>query len=550
MKRIYRNLLVIILPLLFASQLYAQKFEAENATLTGGATKQACTTCSGGFYVAQSEGNLTFTVPITKEGFYNISIVAASTGGSKINKFSIDDNTLDFSIAQTQFTTLRLVGAQKLTSGQHQVKIVKSWGWINIDYLELEEVSATSRFQLNQILVTANPIPQAKSLYDFLLDNYGDKIISGVMTLNSLDEATWLKENTGKEPALLGIDFMHSGRGYSWYDSKTPINDAKTWYNRNGIPALMWHWRDPSRKTEEFYTKSSSKPEGTDFDISKVSDVNSAEYKAMLADIDYIAGLLKELQDQNVPVIWRPLHEAAGGWFWWGAKGGAPLKTLWRLMYDRMVNYHGLRNLIWVWTREPNDEDWYPGEEYVDIVGRDIYKDGDHSSQTLEFSDMNNRYGGKKMVTLSEVGSFPDVDNLVKDGAAWSWYMPWYGNYTRDSRYNSLDLWKKMFAHDYVITLDEMPDLKTYVRQDLVTGIFDGIKANSSFIAYPTSIRDNLFIKADRTIKTIEIYNLLGACMKREEGKGKDAVVSFANIPAGMYLVVVNKLETVKVWKQ
>ena len=77
----------------------------------------------------------------------------------------------------------------------------------------------------------------------------------------------------------------------------------------------------------------------------------------MIKDIDYTAGLLKKLQDNKVPVIWRPLHEAAGGWFWWGAQGAAPCKKLWQVMFDRMVNHHGLHNLIWVWTREPNDDD-------------------------------------------------------------------------------------------------------------------------------------------------------------------------------------------------
>jgi mannan endo-1,4-beta-mannosidase len=73
---------------------------------------------------------------------------------------------------------------------------------------------------------------------------------------------------------------------------------------------------------------------------------------------------------------------------------------------------------------------------------------------------MNILYGSKKMVTLSEVGSIPDVDNLLRDSAAWSWFMVWYGAYTRNDTNNSLDLWKKMFAHSYVITLDEMPSLK------------------------------------------------------------------------------------------
>ena len=543
------TLLLCLLSLSFLnSSVLAQRYEAENATLTGGASIIVCANCSGGNAVAQREGNLTFTVNMPTEGFYNIYVRAASPSGDKINKFEIGGNTLDFSLKQNnQYSTLKLVSAQKLAAGQHQVKIAKSWGWIDIDYIEFEKVDATDRFNLNQTLVTPNPTAEVKALYDFLLDNYGDKIISGAMTLESFDEAIWLKENTGKEPALLGIDFMHSGRGYTWYNDRTPINDAKTWYNRNGIPALMWHWRDPSRTTEEFYTRNNSKPNGTSFDVSKISDPTSAEYKAMVADIDFIAGMLKELQDQNVPVIWRPLHEAAGGWFWWGAKGPEPLKALWILMYDRMLNHHGLRNLIWVWTREPNDDAWYPGDEYVDIVGRDIYKDGDHGSQTLEFSDMNNRYGGKKMLALSEVGSFPDVDNLMRDGAAWSWFMPWYGSYTRDSRYNSLALWRKVLAHEYVITLDEMPQLSTYERQDPVTepteptGLWNKKNEKPAFVAYPTVVVADLTISSEKRIETVAVYNVQGKLVKRQKVGGTKTVVSFAGLAPGLYMVKTNQ---------
>lgn len=315
-------------------------------------------------------------------------------------------------------------------------------------------VTQPVRFTISSTLVTPGATKEATALYQYLRNNYGKKILSGVMTLNSFDETTWLKSNTGKEPAIIGLDFMHCNRNYNWYDNEQPIKDAKTYWDRNGIPTLLWHWRDPSRKTEEFYTSK------TGFDISKISDSSSAEYKAMISDIDFVSALLKKLQEQKVPVIWRPLHEAAGGWFWWGAKGAVPCKKLYQLMYDRMVNYHGLKNLIWVWTREPNDNDWYPGDAYVDIIGRDIYKQGDHTSQIAEWTGMNTLYGGKKMVTLSEVGSIPDVDGLVADKAAWLWFMAWYGDYTRSSTNNSPELWKKLFASDYVITLDEVPSLK------------------------------------------------------------------------------------------
>ena len=52
-----------------------------------------------------------------------------------------------------------------------------------------------------------------------------------------------------------------------------------------------------------------------------------------------------------MPVLWRPYHEMNGDWFWWGKKTGpSGHRALWRMMYDRFVNYHGLNNLLWVWN--------------------------------------------------------------------------------------------------------------------------------------------------------------------------------------------------------
>lgn len=529
--------------------IQAQRYEAENATLSGGATKQSSPGRSGGQYVAQNEGTLTWDVSITTEGFYTIILNAAAPNGNKINTFSIGDNTIDFSSAGSEFTSTTLVSTLRLHAGIHTVKILKSWGYINIDYIEFQRVGSDSRFAINEHLVTPEPIENAVRLYQFLRDNYGHKIISGVMTLNSFDETTWLKINTGREPALVGLDFMHSGREYDWYNDKQPVDDAKAYYERNGIPAICWHWRDPSRATEEFYTAKTS------FDVSKIFESASPEYQAMMADIDYISGLLKELQTSNVPVIWRPLHEAAGGWFWWGAKGAAPCKKLFQVMYDRMVNYHGLKNLIWVWTREPNDSEWYPGDAYVDIVGRDLYKDGVHSSHVLEWSNMNELYGKKKLITLSECGSFPDPDHLSANGAAWSWFMPWYGSFVRDAKYNSLDLWKKTMNHEYVITLDEMPDLTTYEavdhppEPDPVLSV-ELINDEDATWLFPTIVTDNLYIESKHEIGAIAVYNASGIRIYSSTAKSKKAVIPFSNEGKGVFFVKIRNRPAVKVFKR
>lgn len=304
-------------------------------------------------------------------------------------------------------------------------------------------------------LVTPGSMVETQRLYQFLKKNFGYKTLSSVtLTIGTTTELDYLKTQTGKQPAMAGTDFMDSGRGYNWFNDNWPINEAKAYWDQNGIPTIMWHWRDPSRKTEEFYANA------TPFDVSKIDDPASYEYKAIISDIDYVSGLLKVLQNEHVPVIWRPLHEGANGSFWWGAKGPGPYRKLFQLMYDRMVNYNGLKNLIWVYTTEPNDADWYPGDQYVDIVGRDMYTSGDHSSQSAEFNRIYALYGGKKMVAYTEAGSIPDPDNLQRDGAAWAWVNIWSGDYVTGTTWNSLDLWKKTLASDYVITLDKMPSLK------------------------------------------------------------------------------------------
>ncbi len=533
--------LILSLLLLVSLHAGAQKIEAENAVAANGAKKVEGTGQSNGYYTELNNGTITFYFTTSVESYFNIYISAAvATPGLKTNVLKSGDVSMNFNVISTLFTEERVATGLHLPAGLHVFEIQKNTGMINIDFLRLEVITPSSRFNIDADLVTPAPNANTERLYQFLKDTYGRKIISGVMTLESMDMINWLKSNTGREPALIGLDFMHSGRNYDWYNDDEPVNDARTYYNRNGIPAFCWHWRDPSRNTEEFYT------EKTSFDVNKIFDEASPEYAAMISDIDYISGLLKKLNDEDIPILWRPLHEAAGGWFWWGAKGAAPCKKLYHVMWDRMVNHHGLKNLIWVWTREPNDDDWYPGDEYVDIVGRDLYRDGDHSSHFSEFNDMNQRYGFKKMITMSECGSFPDVDNLVRDGAAWLYYMPWYGKYTTESTYNSLTLWKKMFGHSYVITLNEMPNLKTYEAAthpadplpapDIVTSLEEQ-NEGSELHVFPTLVTERVFsLRGTGVIGAVSVFDSQGKLLQTHRIPADSATLPAPASP-GLYFI-------------
>lgn len=444
------------------------KYEAESGTLTG--TVSVMTTLagySGTGYTGRFENDgdrVSVAFNLAAGGYYNLYLGYAGPYGDKKNILTINGNSTEASFPASAGFTEISCGKVWLKEGSNTISITKSWGWFLLDYFRTEpNTEPEVTVQLPYSLSAPSPHMETRMLWSYLMDSFTHRIHSGAMSLNAKEEAEWLFAQTGKYPALIGLDFMNHTRNYNWFDKSVVVNEARNWYNRNGLVAICWHWRDPSRATEAFYTAD------TQFDISKISETTSAEYQAMLSDIDIIAGYLKQLNNDHIPVLFRPLHEASGRWFWWGAKGPEPCKAVWRLMFDRLVNYHGLKNLIWVWTTDaaPDCLEWYPGDEYVDILGADIYAaDGDFSSQLLTYDAIREKFGGKKLITLSENGPVPDPDMLVADRAHWSWFMPWYGSFIRDGIKNPLSHWQKVMAHDYVVTLDEMPDLKNYPLSD------------------------------------------------------------------------------------
>ena len=196
----------------------------------------------------------------------------------------------------------------------------------------------------------------------------------------------------------------------------------------------------------------------------------------MNASLEKIAAYLKLLQDEGIPVLWRPLHEAAGNWytqwqsgawFWWGADGAQAYKDLWIYVFDYFKEA-GLRNLIWVWTTQTSsasdaDFDFYPGDSYVDIIGKDIYNTDDVRALSSQFSTVI-QYSSHKMVTLSELGGVADMTSQWNAGAHWLYFMPWYDYDLGEAGYTSenhsqadISWWEASFASDAVITRDELP---------------------------------------------------------------------------------------------
>ena len=189
-----------------------------------------------------------------------------------------------------------------------------------------------------------------------------------------------------------------------------------------------------------------------------------------------VCGYLKKMQSQGIPVIWRPFHEASGNtyeyegggaWFWWGAKGAEVYKKLWRWMYDYMVNKEGLNNLIWVWNSQMGDKDWYPGDNVVDIVGRDNYAALQYPLMK-EFKQLSADYPNK-MITLAECGNGDEVhmsllSKIWAQGSRWSWFMTWYDGAYNDGKseehqFANETWWKDAFAQPYVVTREQIKEM-------------------------------------------------------------------------------------------
>jgi mannan endo-1,4-beta-mannosidase len=570
-----KTMVIPVFLAVFTASVAADRYEAEGAIVDENSIqKMADGRASGGFYVNMKEGSLSFKVTTAGAGYYTLwaSYSQPNDTNGKIQNLSVNGvSTGQISFPKVDsFVTIKASSKIKLEKGANTIAIIKSWGWVNIDYIEITSYVAVP-FAISGKLVTPNASLYAIKMFGFLRENFQRKIISGVMTntvmqndghytpntVENQTEVAWIINASGKTPALLGLDFMHSvglKADNEWYVGYTraTLALAEDIYKKGGFPAYCWHWKDPSHTVETFYSPSASGQTPTNFDLTRAfSDpancanfnTESAEYKAIIRDLDIVAGYLKELAQKGVAVLWRPLHEASGKWFWWGYKGPKACKALYRLMFDRFTIYHGLNNLIWVWTTDEAGDalDWYPGDEYVDIIGRDYYyypREANHGSLVASFEKLKEMYGGRKIISLSENGSVPYPDDMKADGAGWSYFMPWYGDYTMDgwAHDNTAADWKKILNSDYVITLDKMPGWDKYTVAARATqnprlrqGVSIRMIKGSLEIAAPVAIPG-----------PAELYSIQGSLVATLAGDAPAAGrhrYSLEGISRGMYVV-------------
>ena len=461
---------------------FYQKIEAEDAQMRGsvkaGSSRAGYsgTGYATGFDQSPNNG-WSIEVNIPTSGHYKFTVSSAADS-YKQNFLVLNGTSIATIVTQGtgEFETIVFDGIY-IEAGTSILSITESWGWFDLDYIIIESgegIKSSVYTDIDTNLSNENSNAKTKAIWDYLVENYGERVISGQYAAhNSSAEIEAIYRETGKLPALRGFDFIFMSPNTDWHcEDETQL--AIDWSNQGGLVSFSWHWHSP-KGPHAFYT------EDTDFDLAKgvtsldVANMPLSEVKSLyesgqiteecyllIRDIDAISDQLAKLERNDVTVLWRPIHEASGGWFWWGNAGPDAYKWLWRTMYERQTNFHNLGNLIWVWNAQ--DADWYVGDEYCDIVGYDVYAEyHNYSPQTDKFAEAVDYSQGKKMVALSENAVIPDPDLLIRDNVYWSWFNVWYGDfifdgYNLNGLYTEVDMVKKIYNHETVITLDELPN--------------------------------------------------------------------------------------------
>jgi mannan endo-1,4-beta-mannosidase len=311
-----------------------------------------------------------------------------------------------------------------------------------------------------QLPINPNASQKAKALLQYLCETAGNGMITGQHTQTvPMEEITYIKEHTGKEPKLRGFELLSYSPNINYDDAdeaclievsenRNTLQEAMKWaVATQGILTFTFHWFSPlGGRDKSFYAKN------TDFDPERVLIEGTEERAAFYHDMDVIFDLLLPFCEAKIPILWRPFHESDGTWFWWGRKGPGVASELYKLMYRYFVDVKHLDNLLWVWNCRLAEG--YPGDEYVDVISVDVYlPEYAPTDYRKEYEELIRETSSAKVAALAEVGYLPDIEMLEQSRVPYAYYMTWSKEFCIGERYNSVRQLQKMYRSSYAITL-------------------------------------------------------------------------------------------------
>jgi len=254
---------------------------------------------------------------------------------------------------------------------------------------------------------------------------------------NNVEGQSDVKRVTGDYPAVFGWELGGLEKGVKANLDTVYFDDIRryaiTAHQQGGINTISWHPFSVINRVDSWNTETRV--------VEKIIP-GGAYHEAFKKDLDVLGDYLNSIvtaEGEKVPFIFRPWHEMDGTWFWWGRTSctSEEFKALFRLTVDYLRNEKGVDQMLVAYSPDRNfttTEEyltWYPGDEYVEVIGMDNYYDlytdgllGEAIKKLHIVIDYANETG--KVSALTETG----FENLPDS----TWYMSKLGAVLADKK--------------------------------------------------------------------------------------------------------------------
>ncbi len=476
------------------AQSFTKKYEAEKGAFNGRAYdesgKELQNPDKGGYVRLQKNQYLTQVAMVTSSQFYRVVVSVRSESGAAL-KLQLGDNvegayTVSKTVSEESGGNdykLYAVDHLYMSAGMNSIKFICENGEADIDCVVVENSEAVdeANYKVGSACAAKNASSRATQLMMTLSEYYGKLSFTAQnVSCGSNAEIDAVYGETKRYPAIRVSELSLALKDdeHSKEVMKNDLDLAKAWDKDGGICAYTWHWYSPNalRGTELKLFDAESALEKSDPEEMGMLDDESMELQlengfitqdgaAILKDLDTLAETLKTLDDADIPILFEPIPDGDAGLFWWG-KSAESYKTLWRLTFVRLTQYHGLKNLIWVWNN--SDFDYYPGDDQVDIIGQSFYEKTNSSFAGQFAAIAENNASGRKMLAVTACASLPSVDFMWRDNAMWLWTAPDCGEYVLDNeggevklteKYTKRAAFRNVYNNEKCVTRDELSAL-------------------------------------------------------------------------------------------
>ncbi len=366
---------------------------------------------------------------------------------------------------------------------------------------------------------------------------------------------------TGAHPAVLGSDFHYyldkSATERSYH------TEAVKWAYQQGL-AITFDWHLSGKGTTTYEYREATK----DLVDNIVAFPDGEDRQWFFGELDKVIAIINNdlvVDDERIPFVFRPFHEMNGGWFWWGTQ--ATTAANYKLLYQLTVEYVKERttSVLFCWSpNTPTNFNYYPGDEFVDVLGLDAYEINTTSFRQNMALIADHAQANNKVAVFSESGFRNDGTNgdmasmywkdtiipaIVDDPSgkaikiAWvltwinaSWSVPYVPHPA------SSTVAKQSFMDfknlSYTIFSDEVQNM--YEPWMIVAAPQELGEQKKDIKIFPVPAHTTFTIQLEGFVEParISIYDMTGKVVFETEMDGNELTLAVDDLPAsGIYLV-------------